>query len=807
MLVQSTVHETPVQSISSLVHLTTRGSGSAVADISTSNSIVDNMNHQRQPNLRGGGGAFDIPLLDSHQAKAAASILKGDRDSSSQQTNLAGMHDLSSSLHATRTSYIEAPSNLDRKNILVASWIYLDDLGSSDNDMRTIFANKASGCGHNQDQYGLSLYVNAWHSNDKRLYAEYGGKSSGCYKFGSGSVMISSQRWYHVALVFSGDHGRIFIDGEEVGRSNDGSELHEVQSKRPLLVGQYEPGTYPLIGNLSHVVIIEDPPAEEIDLKRLVQRVKDLEQIEMLPGLVAHYPLIEAAHREAIAHDYSLHKYDGKYHFPVSGVEVSGVKIPLIDGTNGQLPSAADLQKSDELGRERCQKIKASMKWVWKSYKQYAWGADELKPISHRGDNNWGGMGVTLVDSLDTLWLMGLKEEFEDAKRWIQQSLSFSHAGTISVFETTIRELGGLLSAYDLSGDSIFLEKAKELGNLLLPAFRTPTGIPYAMINLNGHSGVHGWAGSSAILSELGSLQLEFRYLSYKTKQLDFEAQSMRAMQLMHKKHPAHGLYPIKVNMHDGNFVENSVTFGALGDSFYEYLLKVWLQGGKKENWLRDMYDDAVNGVIEVLLQASDPSGLAFLGDWNGYTITRKMDHLACFMAATLALGSIHDPRGKDSARAKRDMAVAKALTYTCREMYHRMESGISAEYVEFPHGQDIAVPGHVGFYILRPEVAEALFYLHQLTGDPIYREWSWEIWEAIDRHCKTDVAYASLRSVHNPAQGVDDRMESFFLAETIKYLYLIQDPDKPIDLTEYVFNTEAHPMRIFDSSHTPISA
>lgn len=798
-MVHSTIQSSSIQTLSPS---TRRLPGSTTASQLRTDNI--DVQSQNQPNLRG-GGFIDIPLLNSHQAKAAVSILNGD---GSRFDTSGNKHDLSRSLHATMVSYMEAPaSNLDQKNIILSAWICMDDLGSNNNDMRTVFANKASGCGHNEEQYGLSLYVNAWHTNDKRLYAEYGGKNSGCHKIDSGSATISSNQWYHVALAFSGDRGRIFINGDEVGQSADGVELHEIQQKRPLLVGLYDHGAYPFMGNISHLVIIHDPPVEESDLKRLIQRVKNLEEIESLPGLVAHYPMIEASNREPVAKDFSSNKHHGKYHFPIGSTEVPGVKIPLIDGTDGKVPTTEDILKSDELGRQRREKIKASMKWVWQSYKKYAWGNDELKPLSHRGDNNWGGMGVTLVDSLDTLWLMGLREEFDDAKNWIEHSLTFSHAGTISVFETTIRELGGLLSAFDLSGEAIFLDKAKELGNLLMPAFHTPTGIPYAMINLGGHKGVHGWAGSSAILSELGSLQVEFRYLAMKTKQQDFENQAMKPLQLMQKKKPAHGLFPIKVNMHDGNFVENAITFGALGDSFYEYLLKVWLQGGKKETWLRDMYDEAVNGLIEVLLQASNPTGLAFLGDWNGHTITRKMDHLACFMAATLALGAAHDPRGKDSDRAKRDMAVAKALTYTCREMYHRMESGISAEYVEFPAGRDISVPSHVSFYILRPEVAEALFYLHQLTKDPIYREWSWEIWEAIDRHCKTDIAYASLQNVHNPRQGVDDRMESFFLAETMKYLYLAQDPDNAIDLSEYVFNTEAHPTRIFDNSHIPISS
>ena len=107
-------------------------------------------------------------------------------------------------------------------------------------------------------------------------------------------------------------------------------------------------------------------------------------------------------------------------------------------------------------------------------------------------------------------------------------------------------------------------------------------------------------------------------------------------------------------------------------------------------------------------------------------------------------------------------------------------------------------------FYILRPETAESLFILNQLTGDPIYREWAWEIWQAIDKHCKAPYGYGALRDVRVPRQGIDDRMESFFTAETVKYLWLAQNPEKPVDLDQYVFNTEAHPTKIF-TDHKPV--
>jgi mannosyl-oligosaccharide alpha-1,2-mannosidase len=187
------------------------------------------------------------------------------------------------------------------------------------------------------------------------------------------------------------------------------------------------------------------------------------------------------------------------------------------------------------------------------------------------------------------------------------------------------------------------------------------------------------------------------------------------------------------------------------------------------------------------------------------------MDHLVCFMPGVMALGAYTDPQGVESPRAQRDLSVAKALMFTCREMYHRTETGISPEFVLFPPGKDIDTRTSAPFYILRPETAESLFVLNQLTGDPIYREWAYEIWTAIDKHCRIGAAYGALRNVNTKNGGVDNRMESFFLAETLKYLYLAQDPDNEIDvLHKYVFNTEAHPTRIFDdglfpTNHIPI--
>jgi len=155
-----------------------------------------------------------------------------------------------------------------------------------------------------------------------------------------------------------------------------------------------------------------------------------------------------------------------------------------------------------------------------------------------------------------------------------------------------------------------------------------------------------------------------------------------------------------------------------------------------------------------------------------------------------LALGAYTNPDGLDTKTAQRDLETAKALTYTCYQMYARTKTGLSSEAVSFQKSDgtnDFVPTVNARFYILRPEVAESIYILSVLTGDPIYREWGWEIFQAIEHFCRTDAGYGSSPDVNEVNLHPEDRMESFFLAETLKYLYLMQDPDSTLDLLNSV--------------------
>lgn len=120
--------------------------------------------------------------------------------------------------------------------------------------------------------------------------------------------------------------------------------------------------------------------------------------------------------------------------------------------------------------------------WYWHQligrYRRFAWGSDEVRPMSGGRFENWSGIGMTLLDGLDTLELLGLHKEFEKAAEWVETRSNFDIDRSFSVFETTIRVVGGLLSAYELTKKRVFLDKAVEVGERLLPAFDTPSGYP-----------------------------------------------------------------------------------------------------------------------------------------------------------------------------------------------------------------------------------------------------------------------------------------------------------------------------------------
>ncbi|CAI5666389.1 endoplasmic reticulum mannosyl-oligosaccharide 1,2-alpha-mannosidase [Oreochromis niloticus] len=451
--------------------------------------------------------------------------------------------------------------------------------------------------------------------------------------------------------------------------------------------------------------------------------------------------------------------------------------------------------------RERLEAVCDAFRHAWKGYKDYAWGHDELKPIS-KSFGEWFGLGLTLIDALDTMWIMGLKEEFAEAKTWVEKDLSFNKNVDVNLFETTIRILGGLLSTYHLTGDQLFLEKAKDLGSRLMPAFKTPSKIPFSDVNIGkGTAHPPRWTSDST-LAEVTSIQLEFRELSRLTQDPQYQEAVNEVMTLVHKLPGKHdGLVPMFINTNNGQFTHKGVfTLGARADSYYEYLLKQWIQGGKTEDNLLEDYLQAIEGVKKHLVRQTGPSKLTFVGELSHNRFNPKMDHLVCFLPGTLALGAHNGLPGDH-------MDLAVQLMETCHQMYKQMETGLSPEIAHFSlqasDGSDVIVKPADRHNLLRPETVESLFYMYRFTKDTKYRDWGWDMLQSFNKYTKVSGGgYTSINNVRDPlSPGPRDKMESFFLGETLKYFYLLFSDDMELlSLDKYVFNTEAHPLPIWPS-------
>ncbi|KAM4701555.1 LOW QUALITY PROTEIN: mannosyl-oligosaccharide 1,2-alpha-mannosidase IC [Discoglossus pictus] len=453
--------------------------------------------------------------------------------------------------------------------------------------------------------------------------------------------------------------------------------------------------------------------------------------------------------------------------------------------------------KDSETQKKR-RKVKEMMQFAWYSYKQYAWGENELRPLTKDGHfgNLFGGLkGATIVDALDTLFIMDLKEEFEDAQKWIEDSLDLNVNGEASLFEVNIRYIGGLLSAYFLSGKEIFREKAIGLGLKLLPAFSTPTGIPRGIINLgNGLNWSWGWASAgSSILAEFGTLHLEFLQLSELSGNRVFSEKVTTIRKILNKIEKPQGLYPNYFSPVSGNWVQHHVSLGGLGDSFYEYLIKSWLMSARQDNEAKAMYYEALEAIEKHLIKRSS-GGLTYIAEWRGGILDHKMEHLTCFAAGMFALGA------KDAPEKKKGhyMDLAAEIANTCHESYVRAETKLGPEVFRFDAGAE-ATSNRLSerYYLLRPEVVESYLYLWRLTHDPKYREWGWEIVQALDKYCRIETGFSGIRDVYTTSPNHDNVQQSFFMSETLKYLYLLFSEDDLLSLEDWVFNTEAHPLPI----------
>ncbi|TPR07779.1 hypothetical protein CAN33_0015545 [Aspergillus niger] len=431
---------------------------------------------------------------------------------------------------------------------------------------------------------------------------------------------------------------------------------------------------------------------------------------------------------------------------------------------------------------------------------------------------------------------MNLTTRLSDARQWLDKNLTYDQDQDANTFETTIRMLGGLLSAHYLSTqlpdasserDHVYLSKAVDLADRLLAAYDSGSGIPYASVNLAKREGIRSHAdGGASSTAEAATVQLEMKYLSVTTGNDIYWRKAERVMEVLDSNGAKDGLVPIYVHPDTGRFRHKTIRLGSRGDSYYEYLMKQYLQ--TNESIYGEMWEEALTGIQKNLITSTKYSNLQYIAELPGGVgshLSPKMDHLVCFLPGSIAIGATEGlteaearRTGRWNAQKEEQMHLARELTKTCWAQYSVTETGLAPEIVWFetedanlepstkaPRAssrddlkswiKDINIRLIDADNLQRPETVESLFLMYRVTKDPIYRQWGWEIFKAFHKHTRVQdgEGYTSLCDVTIVPPKRRDNMESFWLAETLKYLYLLFSPNDFLPLTDVVFNTEAH--------------
>lgn len=441
----------------------------------------------------------------------------------------------------------------------------------------------------------------------------------------------------------------------------------------------------------------------------------------------------------------------------------------------------------------------------YESYMKYAYPQDELNPILCRGrgpdredpsniniNDILGDYSLTLIDTLDTLAILGDVKEFRHAVQLVIENVNFDKNSTVQVFEANIRLLGALLSAHLLIEDKSqpfgnlepewyngeLLEMASDLASRFMPAFEnSKTGLPHPRVNLR--SGVPQGSRTDTCTAGAGSLLVEFGILSRLIGDPVYELSARRANRVLWKLRDAEtGLLGNVVDVDTGKWVGELSGIGAGLDSFYEYLLKAYILFGHPEDFI--MFNETYS-LIKHYMRRGRPECNSGSGDHplyvnvdmkSGGTHTTWIDSLqAAFAGVQVLAGDMEEA------------ICIHALYYTIWKKY-----GVLPERFNWQR-----ISPDVMFYPLRPEFVESTYLLYQATKNPFYLHVGRDILTSLNNLTKARCGYATVHSVLD--MTLEDRMESFFLSETCKYLYLLFDADNPINLNfgRYMFTTEGH--------------
>ncbi len=411
--------------------------------------------------------------------------------------------------------------------------------------------------------------------------------------------------------------------------------------------------------------------------------------------------------------------------------------------------------------------VRNEMLRSWQGYKQYAWGYDVLLPLSKKGYNWYDKtLGISPYDAYSTLKVMGFDEEAREIEEYALAE-NWDKDVYVQVFEVNIRILGGLLAMYEYTRNPDILEKARDFGDRILPAFDSPTGIPYHSINLHtGETAGNKGEGEGTVINvaQAATYLFEFGILSYYTEDPKYYQAAKRATKAIFERRSEIGLPGEHINVETGEWVGTQWHHLQAGvDAYYEYMYKSWMIFPDPE--IREIWDYSIAKINEYLLDEYKGHTYYTIVDMHtGEILKRSVSLYDAFFPAIQAVSG--DPEAAGKNQKTWDWLWDKFGLLPTRYHY-------GADTVEYANSE------------LNPEIIESAYYLHQITGNDEYMQMVRKYWNDINKCCKNEVAYHSIKDVRTMEQN--DYLATYFFAETLKYFYIAFAGKDVFDFNQHV--------------------
>lgn len=420
--------------------------------------------------------------------------------------------------------------------------------------------------------------------------------------------------------------------------------------------------------------------------------------------------------------------------------------------------------------------VRAEFQWAWRGYVAKAWGKDEINPVSGTATSFFmkgHDLGLSLVEALDTLWIMGLDAEFQAGVDWVKQNLDFDVDGEVQVFETNIRLVGGLLSAHLACGDPVLLAKAKDLADRLLKAFdASPHGLPWRYVNLRTGA----VRDPETNLAEIGTYITEFGVLGRLTGERRYFDVAKRAMKHALERRSKLGLMAANIDARTGEFNSRLASIDVYADSFYEYLWDAWELFGDADckRWAQEC------ATAQLAHQAKHYDGRLWfpMVDFEtGAVLSTTQSELAAYYAGLLA---------QVGRKAEGDAYLAS---------FTEMQStfGVIPESIDVATRQPRRL--HTG---LRPEYPDACLNLWLVDRDERYRRLALTHYQEMKATSRAAYGYTALKDISTKPMTQGDNCPGYWWSEQMKYYYLLFSDTPRIDYATLQLSTEANVLRGF---------